>query len=85
MVEDRVLELEQKVGDLRVANATLAFSVEHLSKSIDDLNAIVKSLSENMSFGKGAWWAFGGVIVLMASVVAFAIHELANYWQGTGK
>lgn len=54
MTEDRIRTLEREVSDLRVANAGLAASVEHLSTAVESLTSTVTVLNNAMNQGKGA-------------------------------
>lgn len=55
-MEDRIRELERDLNALRVANAELAKSVEHLSTSVKALTETVTTLRDMMNQGKGALW-----------------------------
>jgi hypothetical protein len=72
-VEDRVRELERDISSLRVANAELAKSVEHLSASVRALTDTVSTLRDTMNQGKGALWlgvlAAGSVGALITTVL----------------
>jgi NADPH:quinone reductase-like Zn-dependent oxidoreductase len=63
--QDVIARLERDVVDLRVANASLASSVEHLALSVKALTETVTVLRDTMNQGKGALWlivaAAGGV------------------------
>lgn len=58
MTEDRITRLEAAVANLRVENASLATSVEHLSESVRDLVVVVGTLRDTMNKGRGALWLF---------------------------
>lgn len=54
--EDRVRELEAQVTNLRVDNAGLATSVEHLAGAVKTLTETVQELRDTMNKGRGALW-----------------------------
>ena len=54
--EGRVLQLEREVGDLRVHNAKLITSMEHLVGAVEGLNSTVQELRDTMNKGRGALW-----------------------------
>jgi len=54
--EDRVRELEAQVTDLRIDNAGLATSVEHLAGAVKTLTETVQDLRDTMNKGRGALW-----------------------------
>lgn len=54
--EDRVRELEAQVTNLRVDNAGLATSVEHLAGAVKTLTETVQDLRDAMNKGRGALW-----------------------------
>ena len=54
--EDRVRELEAQVTNLRVDNAELATSVEHLAGAVKTLTETVQDLRDTMNKGRGALW-----------------------------
>lgn len=56
MSDERLGELERKVTDLRITNATLAQSVEHLTVAVTALNDTVQILRDTMNKGRGALW-----------------------------
>lgn len=72
-MEDRIRDLEKEVSDLRIGNATLGQSVDHLSSSVNALTAVVQDLRDTMNKGRGALWAVcsgsaiaGGIVTTMA-------------------
>jgi len=54
--EDRMRELEAQVTDLRIDNAGLATSVEHLAGAVKTLTETVQDLRDAMNKGRGALW-----------------------------
>lgn len=66
-------ELERDISALRVANAELAMSVEHLSASVKALTETVSVLRDMMNQGKGALWlgvlAAGSVGAVVSTIV----------------
>lgn len=67
---ERVHHVEQQVSDLRVANAALTKSVEHLAKTVDVLNLTVQSLRDTMNQGRGALWVIVGTAGALGAVIA---------------
>lgn len=71
--EDRVRELEAQVTNLRVDNAGLATSVEHLAGAVKTLNDTVQDLRDTMNKGRGALWMAmllaGGIGAAVATVI----------------
>ena len=77
-MEDRIQRLEISVVELRVDNASLAKSVEHLSESVRDLVTVVGTLRDTMNKGRGALWmlltasaVMGGVLSAIAKKLLF--------------
>lgn len=54
--DTRIFELEREVGNLRVSNASLSTSVEHLAGAVETLTATVQELRDTMNQGRGALW-----------------------------
>ena len=71
--EDRVRELEAQVTNLRVDNAGLATSVEHLAGAVKTLTETVQDLRDAMNKGRGALWMAmllaGGIGAAVATVI----------------
>ena len=71
--EDRVRELEAQVTNLRVDNAGLATSVEHLAGAVKTLTETVQDLRDTMNKGRGALWMSmllaGGIGAAVATVI----------------
>lgn len=71
--EDRVKELEAQVTNLRVNNAGLATSVEHLAGAVKTLTETVQDLRDTMNKGRGALWMAmllaGGIGAAVATVI----------------
>lgn len=71
--EDRVRELEAQVTNLRVDNAGLATSVEHLAGAVKTLTETVQDLRDTMNKGRGALWMAmllaGGIGAAVATVI----------------
>lgn len=59
MTDDRLTALEARVSDLRVDNARLTESVEHLADAVAKLSGTVGTLNDTFNKGKGAVWLFG--------------------------
>lgn len=54
--DSRILELEREVGNLRVSNAALATSLDHLAGAVETLTRTVQDLRDTMNKGRGALW-----------------------------
>lgn len=70
--EDRVKELEAQVTNLRVNNAGLATSVEHLAGAVKTLTETVQDLRDTMNKGRGALW----MAMLLAGGIGAAVATL---------
>jgi hypothetical protein len=53
---DRLRVLELQVTDLRIVNAQLFSTMEHLAKATDSLNETVDNLRDTINKGRGAVW-----------------------------
>jgi hypothetical protein len=73
---ERVHHVERQVTDLRVANAALSSSVEHLAKTVDVLNVTVQSLRDTINQGRGAIWVMVGAAGAVGAVIATMIKRL---------
>lgn len=73
MSEERIVSLEREVTDLRVANAKLATSIEHLVKAVDALALVVQSQRDTMNQGRGIlvtlMFAAGAVGAVVSTIV----------------
>lgn len=71
-MEDRINSLEGEVTDLRVANARLSVSVEHLAKSVDALALVVQTQRDTINQGRGVlvtlMFAAGAVGALVTTI-----------------
>lgn len=71
--EDRVRELEAQVTDLRIDNAGLATSLEHLAGAVKTLTETVQELRDTMNKGRGALWMAmllaGGIGAALTTVI----------------
>ena len=71
--EDRVRELEAQVTDLRINNAELATSLEHLAGAVKTLTVTVQELRDTMNKGRGALWMAmllaGGIGAALTTVI----------------
>lgn len=72
-MEQRISALEGEVTDLRVANAKLAVSVEHLAKAVDALSLVVQTQRDTINQGRGVlvtlMFAAGAVGALITTVI----------------
>lgn len=73
MSEERITSLEGEVTDLKIANAKLAVSVEHLAKAVDALSLVVQTQRDTINQGRGVlvtlMFAAGAVGALITTVV----------------
>lgn len=72
-MEARVSSLENEVTDLKVANAKLAISVEHLAKAVDALSIVVQTQRDALNQGRGIlvtlMFAAGAVGAIVSTIV----------------
>lgn len=72
-MEQRISALEGEVTDLRVANAKLAVSVEHLAKAVDALSLVVQTQRDTINQGRGVlvtlMFAAGAVGAVVSTIV----------------
>ena len=72
-MEQRISAIEGEVTDLRVANAKLAVSVEHLAKAVDALSLVVQTQRDTINQGRGVlvtlMFAAGAVGALITTVI----------------
>ena len=72
-MEQRISALEGEVTDLRVANAKLAVSVEHLAKAVDALSIVVQTQRDTINQGRGVlvtlMFAAGAVGAVVSTIV----------------
>lgn len=73
MSEERITSLEGEVTDLKVANAKLAVSVEHLAKAVDALSLVVQTQRDTINQGRGVlvtlMFAAGAVGAVVSTIV----------------
>lgn len=77
--DSRIFELEREVGNLRVNNAALSTSVEHLAGAVETLNTTVQSLRDTMNQGRGALWF---AMFVSGALGAAAMAFLKNFLKG---
>lgn len=77
--EQRVFELEREVGNLRVNNAALGTSVEHLAKAVETLTDTVGELRDTMNQGRGALWV---AMFVSGGVGAGVMALIKNFFKG---
>ena len=70
MTEERLTTVEQQVGNLRVSNAELAKSVEHLSTAVAALTLTVQTLRDTINTGRGALWVIAGAAGTLGAIFA---------------
>jgi hypothetical protein len=78
-VEDRIVKLEGGVTDLKIANAKLAVSVEHLAASVRSLVSTVDVLRDTINQGRGAVWVIVGVSGAIGALIAAGIAKLLGW------
>ena len=76
---ERVHHVERQVTDLRVANAALSASVEHLAKTVDVLNLTVQSLRDTINQGRGAVWVMVGAAGAVGALVTTVIGSFFKH------
>lgn len=76
MTEERITSLEREVTDLRVANAKLASSIEHLVKAVDALALVVQQQRDTMNQGRGILVTLMFVSGSIGAIVATMIKKL---------
>lgn len=74
--DQRVFELEREVGNLRVNNASLGTSVEHLAKAVETLTSTVDELRDTMNKGRGALWVAMVLAGAFGAAVATGLKKL---------
>lgn len=72
-MEVRIASLESEVTDLKVANAKLAVSVEHLAKAVDALSIVVQTQRDALNQGRGIlvtlMFAAGAVGAVVSTII----------------
>jgi hypothetical protein len=76
MSDERITSLEREVTDLRVANARLASSIEHLVKAVDALALVVQAQRDTMNQGRGILVTLMFVSGAVGAVVATVIKRM---------
>ncbi len=74
--DQTIAQLERDVTDLRIANATLAASVEHLAKSVIALTQTVEVLRDTINQGKGALWLIVAAAGGVGAAITMAIKQV---------
>lgn len=77
-MEERIHDLESQVTALRINNAQLSTSLEHLSKAVSQLQSGVDALNETISKGKGAMAVIGGAGLAAGTL----IHWFMDFFAG---
>lgn len=78
MSEDRVRALEVQMTDLRVDNARLSESLDHLSSAVSDLTGVVQEFRDTMNKGKGAIWLFGFGATAIGGIASWVMTRLSQ-------
>ncbi|MBK9497658.1 MAG: hypothetical protein IPO08_24730 [Xanthomonadales bacterium] len=76
MSDERITSLEREVTDLRVANAKLASSIEHLVKAVDELALVVQQQRDTMNQGRGILVTLMFVSGSIGAIVATLIKKM---------
>jgi hypothetical protein len=77
--DQTIAQLERDVTDLRIANATLAASVEHLAKSVIALTKTVEVLRDTMNQGKGALWLIVAAAGGVGAAITMALRQVFQH------
>lgn len=76
MSEERLKALEEHVTNVRIENARLSGSIDHLSTAVGELTGVVQEFRDTLNKGKGAVWLFGAVSVAIGGLVSWATTHL---------
>lgn len=76
MSTERLSTVEEQVTKLRVSNAELAKSVEHLSTAVTALTATVQVLRDTINTGRGALWVIAGAAGALGAVAALMFKKM---------
>lgn len=79
-MEVRIASLESEVTDLKVANAKLAVSVEHLAKAVDALSIVVQTQRDALNQGRGVLVT----LMFVAGAVGAVVSTLLKKVFGVG-
>lgn len=79
MSEDRIRALEVDVADLRVSNAQLAVSIDHLVKAVDALSLVVQQQRDMLNQGRGVLWAVMFAAGAIGAVVTTLVKKLFGF------
>lgn len=79
-MEVRIASLESEVTDLKVANAKLAVSVEHLAKAVDALSIVVQTQRDALNQGRGILVT----LMFVAGAVGAVVSTLLKKVFGVG-
>lgn len=77
-MENRISEMEERLTQVRVANASLTTSVELLSEAVRELTKIVGDLRDTMNRGRGAVWAISGCAAVASSIVTLVAKKFVG-------
>lgn len=78
MTDERIRALEAHVTDLRVDNASLSVSVQHLTASVEKLTNSLTELQAVMNKGRGALWVIVGVSTFLGGAISAGINKALN-------
>lgn len=72
----RIRELEQRVQDAAISNASLTASVNHLTTTVEALNETVRGLNDVMNQGRGALWLGMLLVGTLSATIALVFKRL---------
>lgn len=73
---DRIAELERDLTDVRIENAGLRASLEHLATAVTGLTTVVQDLRDTMNRGKGAIGLFAALSGALGGLLAWAAGRI---------
>lgn len=68
--------MEAQVTELRIANAELSSSVEHLTRTVESLTTTVQSLRDTINQGRGAMWIMVGAAGTAGAILSTVVKKL---------
>jgi hypothetical protein len=78
-IEMRLHELETKVADVRVTQASTMATLEHVAGVAENLQRGVETLNETISKGKGAMMVIGGAGIAGGAIIHWVLDVLAGH------
>jgi uncharacterized coiled-coil protein SlyX len=77
--EERIEALAEQITNIRIDHAKMTQSVEHLSKTVDELAKAVTELTSYMNRGRGALWVFGVMSATAGGLISWATTLLFRH------